>query len=138
MKKQHNHKSSYSLSRNGSFDVLEELEKTKFEIASVFSPIGSKCSSPLFENRAKPIRVKESPYGKLPAISIHRNPMSMISGREISSEWKKKYQHVNKSRLHQWAVAKSIIDRNINLNRAELFLENHGIRFSHYYSNSNV
>ncbi|CAG9326571.1 unnamed protein product [Blepharisma stoltei] len=138
MRRKYNPKISCSLSRIGSFDVLEELEKTKSEIASIFSPTNSQCSSPLLSPKRKPTRVKETIFEKLPPISVHRNPMSMISGREINYELKKKYKPKNKSRLKQWAVTRNIIDRNINLDRAESYLENHGIRFSHYYSQSGL
>lgn len=84
-------KPTQSLIRIKSFNVLEELVRTKIEIANCFSPSNSVSTTPTHFGssdipKKKSQKSKKELYTKLPPISIHRNPMSILSGREIGYE----------------------------------------------------
>ncbi|CAG9330468.1 unnamed protein product [Blepharisma stoltei] len=125
MRKNTSKKFHASKPSDGSYDLLERLSQTKAELASIFAT-NSQTPKPVIKtNKSKERKLTNAASEPIfPPISIHRNPLSLYTERDMKQKERKRWIPEHKTKLRQWAVHKNITYRRFNWERAEKYLEN--------------
>lgn len=89
-------------------DFLEKLTKTRKTIAELTIPSSLTTQNSPLKSSSSLILIKKQ-ENRLPSISIHRNPLSLFTEREIRNDIRRLPKKITPQKSTEWAVRRNIV-----------------------------